>query len=143
MEGCHVPAKWSDISDGFDFVSSGDEFGNEAFVSKETGEVFMRSDYAGDLDELPDDIEGDGYVALPHKRDLDLGGRLVDRFAEEVVPEHADNIRDIFAGKGAYRRLKNYLDRAGQLDRWYEFETVETEKALRAWCEENGIALAD
>jgi hypothetical protein len=115
-----VPAKWSDISDGFDFANSGDEFGSEAFVCKETGEVFMRSDYAGDIDEIPDDIDGDGYVALPRKRDLDL-----------------------FAGKGAYRRLKNYLERAGELDRWYEFETIETEKALRAWCEENGIALAD
>ncbi len=138
-----MPAKWSDISNGFDFANSGDDFGCEAFVSRETGEVFMRSDYAGDVDEIPDDIEGDGYVALPHRRDLDLGGRLVGRFAEEVVPQHADNIHDIFAGKGAYRRLKNYLERAGQLDRWYEFETVETEKALRAWCEENGIELVD
>jgi hypothetical protein len=138
-----VPAKWSEISDGFDFANSGDEFGVEAFVSKQTGEVFWRGDDAGALDEIPDDIDGDGYLALPRKRDLDLGGRLVGRFAEEIVPEHADNIRDIFAGKGAYGRLKNYLDRAGLLDRWYEFENAETEKALRAWCEENEIELVD
>jgi len=138
-----VPAKWSDISLGFDFANSSDDVRNEVFVSKATGKVFMRSEYAGDVEEMPDDIDGDGYVILPRKRDLDVGGRLVERFAEEVVPEHADNIGDIFAGKGAYRRLKNYLERAGQLNRWYEFETVETEKALRDWCEENGITLAD
>jgi hypothetical protein len=138
-----VPAKWSDISDGFDFANSGDEFGCEAFVSKETGKVFLRSEEMGDIDEIPDDVDGDGYVPLPHRRDLDLGGKLVGRFAEEVIPEHADDIRDIFARKGAYRRLKNYLERAGQLERWYEFETVETEKALRGWCEKNGIALVD
>jgi hypothetical protein len=137
-----MPAKWSDITDGYEFVNSGDEFGNQAFVSKETGEVFLRSDYNGDIDETPDDIDdGALYVALPHRRDLDLGGRLVSRFAEEILPQHADKIDDIFAGKGAYRRLKNYLERVGELNRWYEFEAVETEKALRAWCEENEIEI--
>jgi hypothetical protein len=138
-----VPAKWSDISDGFDFANSGDEFGAEAFVSKQTGKVIWRGEGVDDLEEIPDDIDGDGYLALPRKRDLDVGGRLVGRFAEEIVPEHADNIRDIFAGKGAYRRLKNYLDRAGLLERWYDFENTETEKALRAWCEDNEIELVD
>ena len=136
-----MPAKWSDISVAFEFVNSGDEFGNEAFVSKETGEVVMRSDFADDVEELPDDLDSDKYLSLPHRRDLDLGARLVGRFAEEIVPQHADNIRNIFEGKGAYRRLKNYLERVGELARWYEFEAAETEKALRAWCEEIGIEL--
>ena len=133
-------AKWSEISKAFDF--GGDEV--DGFISKETGKVYMRSDYDPGIEELPEDLDDDElYLAVPKKRDLDLGGRLVDRFAEEVATDRAEDIRDVFAGKGAYRRLKSYLQRHGLLDKWYEFENAETEKALRAWCADEGIELEE
>jgi hypothetical protein len=134
-----MPTEWKDIEIAYLFA---DVDGNEAFVSKTTGKTYLRSpDF--DAEGVPDDIDGDGYVALPNRRDLDLGGRLVERFAAEVLPQHADKIGNIFSGKGAYGRFKNYLDRVGELKRWFEFEDAETKKALRAWCAENGIEIED
>jgi hypothetical protein len=139
-----MPAKLTDLSLAFGFANSGDGYGNQAFVSRRTGEVYMRSEYGDPISDMPEDIDDDAlYLVLPDKRDLNLGGRLVDRFAEEIAPEHADDIHDVFAGKGAYRRLKSYLQRKGLLERWYAFENAEEERALRAWCAENGIALED
>ena len=38
---------------------------------------------------------------------------------------------------------KALLVRRRALDRWHEFEAKATETALREWCAENGIELAD
>lgn len=134
-----VAVAWNEIEDAYLFVDSGDEYGNEAYVSRETGKVYWRSEEGGELDELPEEIDPDLYVALPHKRDLDLGTRLVMRFADEVLPDHADEIGDIFSRKGAYRRFEDFLARIHALERWYEFENAETEKALREWREAHGL----
>jgi hypothetical protein len=130
---------WDDILTAFEFVSH-DGFGNQAFVCRETGAVYWRSEYADDSEELPDDIEdGTKYQALPSARDLDLGARLVMRFADEVLSDHADKIAAIFSRKGAYARFKDYLARIGALDQWHEFENAAREKALREWCAEHGL----
>jgi hypothetical protein len=134
-----MPVAWDDILMAFEFVSH-DGFGNQAFVSSETGAVYWRSEYGDESDELPDDIEsGAKYLAIPGARDLDLGTRLVMRFADEVLSDHADKIAAIFSRKGAYARFKDYLARIGALDQWYEFENAAREKALREWCAEHGL----
>jgi hypothetical protein len=38
-------------------------------------------------------------------------------------------------------KFKDLLDRKDLLQAWYDFEAAETEKALRAWGEENGLAI--
>jgi len=126
-----MPVAWDDILSSFEFVSH-DGFGNQAFVCRETGAVYWRSAYGDEIDELPDDIEsGTKYLAIPDPRDLDLGIRLVMRFADEVLSDHADEIAAIFSRKGAYARFKDYLERIGALDQWYEIEAAAREKALR------------
>lgn len=136
-----MPAAWDDILMAFEFVSHGD-FGNQAFVCHETGAVYWRSANGDETEELPDDIEnGAKYLAIPSARDLDLGTRLVMRFADEVLSDHADKIAEIFSRKGAYARFKDYLARIGALDQWYEFENAAREKALRAWRREHGLVV--
>ena len=83
-----------------------------------------------DLDELPDDIDSGDYLALPGPRDLDLGSRLVMRFADEVLSDHADEIARIFSRKGAYAWFKDFLVRLGALDKWRDYENAATEKAM-------------
>ena len=107
----------------------------------------MRSDFS-DLDELndelPDDIEDDEkYIALPDKRELGLGKPLVLDFAREFLPNDFDEVRYIFSKKGAYPKFKALLARRSAVDRWYEFESKATERALRSWCELNSIAVTD
>ena len=135
-----MPVAWNEILDALEFLSSSAEFGNSAWVCRETGAVHMHSDWDEELWPLPEDIDdGRKYVALPSPRDLDLGTRLVMRFAAERLDEHYDEIAAIFSRKGAYRRFKDFLVRLGALDDWYAYEAEAKEKALRKWCAENGV----
>lgn len=133
--------KYSDIEDAFLFVSMAPPFEHYAYLNKETGETYYVSEL-GDSDELPDDLEdNDKYITIPHKNDLNLGRDLVFDFISAVLPAELRRVREIFSGKGAYARFKDWLESKGQLEVWYEFEKQTVEKALRSWCKENDIAL--
>jgi len=136
-----MPVAWDEILSAFEFASMG-ETDNAAFLCRETGKIFYRSDLSDDLDELPDDIEdGTKYVAVPGQHDLDLGRRLVMRFAAEDFADHYDDVAAIFSRSGAYRRFKDLLIREEALERWYAFEAAAKEQALREWCAENDVAV--
>lgn len=139
--------KLGDLEDAMDFVSSGDEFGNAAWVRRDTGEVLWHSDFMDAADELgpaPEDIDNeDRYVAVPDKRDLGLGKPLVLEFVRAHLPECFEQVYGIFSHRGAYARFKDLLDRHNSLDAWYQWEEEKTRQALRDWCADNGVKLAD
>lgn len=80
---------------------------------------------------------------LPSKRELGLGKPLALNFAREFLPNDIDDVQRIFARRGAYPRFHNLLIRREIRDRWHEFEAKAAERALRDWCEDNGIELSD
>jgi hypothetical protein len=134
-----MPVDFEEIVLALEYLDSG----GEAVVCRRTGKVYVHSDVA-DLDELPDDVDDDeNYVGIPSKHDLGLGKPLVLDFAREILPDDYDEIRSIFSRSGAYSRFKTFLTRRRALERWYDFEAKATERALREWCEENSIELAD
>ncbi len=133
--------KYREIEDAFEFVSFGMPEDHQAVLDKATGKIYYRSDF-GDFDEIPDEIrESESCVEIPHKRDLDLGNRLVFRFVRAVTPDAEDRVRGFFSGRGAYARYKDWLESEGLLQQWYDFEAGESEKALRQWCADEGIEL--
>jgi hypothetical protein len=135
-----MPVSFADLLLAFEFVSSGSFGEHEVFLCKESGKTYWGSDYGGEEDELPEDIDDDErYVQVPDKRELDLGNVLALKFAGEFLPDDFDDVRRIFDRRGAYARFKDLLQRRRVLDQWYEFEARATEAALRAWCEENAI----
>ena len=142
-----MPTSFSDIELAFEFVSSNSVGLNEAFLCRRTGKIYWRSDSMDveDLnDELPDDVEdGERYIAIPGKRDLDLGKPLVLNFASEFLPNDFDDVRYMFSKSGAYKKFRALVTRRNVLDQWYEFESKATVRALREWCELNSIELAD
>jgi hypothetical protein len=134
-----MPIAWDDILLAFEFVSAGDS-DNSAYLCRETGAMFWRSEIGDNFEVLPDDIDdGAKYLALPDPRDLDLGKPLVMRFADEELADRYDEVAQIFSRRGAYRRCRDLLTREGVLDKWYAFEAAAKEKALREWCAENGV----
>jgi hypothetical protein len=141
-----MPCSFQDILSAFEFVDTS-VVTNEAFLCLRTGKIYFRSDFtdAEDLnDEMPDDIEDEEkYIAIPGRRELDLGKPLVLDFAREFLPDDFDDVRDIFSRRGAYRKFRALVTRRNVLDRWYEFENKATERALREWCELHSIELAD
>jgi hypothetical protein len=130
-----------EISDAFDFVSFGSMYEHQAFLDKETGKIYYHSEFGDDLEELPEDIDCDRYIGIPHKNDLDLGKDLVLNFAYRYLSENVEEVQAMFSRKGAYSKFKNFLENKGILEEWYDFETKEQEKALRAWCESRSIQI--
>ena len=121
--------KFSDIQDAFLFVSSAGYGMNMAILCKDTGQILYHSEM-GDLDEIDDD-------------DLDMGQSLIFEFVEMQSPGDYNDVQQIFRKRGAYRRFKDFLERKGLLEMWYDFENKREEQALRQWCLENEIELSD
>ena len=129
------------IESAFLYVSMAQEFMNNAFLCKETGQIFYASEF-GDSDELPEDIDDpERYIALPHKNELELGKRLVFEYVSKFLPDDFNQVVSIFRKRGAYSRFKDLLYKKGLLDDWYKFEDEHTKKALVQWCTDNDIEL--
>jgi hypothetical protein len=147
---CSFNPKWSeqimavsfdDIENAFFFVSMDQQFMHNAYLCKETGEIFYTSEM-GDSDELPEDIDDqDKYISIPHRNELDLGKALVIEFTSEYLPEELDRVYSIFRRKGAYSRYKDFLESKGVLEDWYKFENERQKVALKKWCQENNIEI--
>jgi hypothetical protein len=138
-----VPVSFQDILHSFEFVESSGAEEHQAILCRRTGKVYWRSESL-DLeefnDELPDDVEDDEkYIAIPDKRELGLGKPLALDFAREFLPDDFDEVRYMFSKRGAYKKFRALLIRTNALDRWYDFESKATERALREWCEFNSI----
>ena len=100
---------FGEIESAYQFVSSGTRYEHQAFLSRETGEIFFSSEM-GESDELPDDVDSERYVAIPDKWDLDLGEPLVMEFVARHLPEGLDAVHAMFRKRGAYARFKAFLD---------------------------------
>jgi hypothetical protein len=138
-----MPVSFSDLFEAFLFASFGQPYENDAYLCKESGQIYMHSEHV-DMDELPEDIEdGSKYIRIPHKNDLDVGRSLVFVFVSERLPNELDEVERYFSRRGAYARFKDLLARKEALDAWYEFEANAQRKALREWCEENSIEITD
>jgi len=131
---------FDEIENAFMFVSMDQPYMHNAYLCKETGQIFYTSEI-GDSDELPEDIDDPKYISIPHRNDLDLGKALVIEFTSEFLPEEIKRVYSIFRSRGAYSRYKDLLDDKGLLDKWYKFENERQQAALKEWCVENDIKL--
>ena len=138
-----MPVSFADLQLAFEFVSAGDMGENEAWLDRQSGEIYYRSAYGDNEEELPDDIADERYIAIPDKRELDLGKPMVLDFASQFLPDDYEEIDRIFRRRGAYRRYKDLLVQRGALECWYNFSNKAEEAALRAWCAAHGIELSD
>jgi hypothetical protein len=140
-----MPVSFNKLLDAYLFVSMSGPDRNEAFVCLASGEIYYRTELLDeDEQELPDDIDdGEKYLRVPDKRELDLGKPLVLAFTREFLPDDYGRVRNIFGGRGAYASFKGLLSRRGVLEQWYEFESKAEEEALREWCNSHSIELTD
>ena len=140
-----MSVKFGDLQLAFEFVSLGGLGENRAILDIQTDRLYWHSEIGDNFeeDELPENLDDERYIEIPHKNELDLGTSLVFDFVREFLPDDYDEIRQTFRRRGAYGRFKDMLMRRGALDRWHEFSAKAEEAALRAWCAENAIELAD
>ncbi len=134
-----VRVRFEDIQDAIESVTSAPGGENTALLNKVTGHVYWHS-VAADIEEIPQEIQDFAdVVAIPHGNDLDLGRALVFRFVELKIPAAHDHGRAMFSRPGAYARYKDLLASKNLLEEWYDFCEKARDRALREWCEENGI----
>jgi len=134
--------RFNDIKDAFFFVSSASYGMHSAVLSKETGQIYYRSEM-GDLDQISDeDLDWEMCIDIPHKNDLGLGRQLVFEFIERHLPDEYHRVQYFFRKRWAYSRLKDLLESKGLLQSWYDFESQREEQVLRQWCEDNEIKLS-
>ena len=135
--------KYTDLEFAVEFVSGGDIMDAQAYISRNSGEIYFVSDDS-DLDEaeVPDDVgDPELYAEVPAKRDLNLGKRLVLKFAAGELPDRYEEIDAIFRRRGAYSRFKELLAEADKLDAWYEYESSAMEAAIFDWAESEGLTV--
>lgn len=132
--------KYTDIEDAIEFVSSALPEIDRVVYDKRTKQFYYSSELS-DEDEIPEDLDWDQCVEIPHKTELDLGENLVFQFIEQYLPDEEETIYRIFSRPGAYRRFKVFLKHHNMLQQWYDFEEMETRRAVKEWCEENAIEI--
>ncbi len=124
---------------------SSDFMDNEAYICRQTGQIYWVAGDPGVIDEeeeVPEDIhDADKYIPVPDKRYLDLGNQLAFDFTSQYLAERYDDVRGMFRRKGAYRRFKDVLERNGLLEEWYRYSDERAAKALAEWCESEGLSV--
>lgn len=142
MTNPRVPVDLDDLEMAMMMVDnpSGDEV--SAYVCRTTGRVLVDASAFDGENELPDDVlDATRYVPVPGRRELDLGNRLAFDFASRHMTDAHDEVRAIFSRRGAWARFKDLLERRGNLDNWYDYQSAAERTALREWAEENGLEL--
>mgnify|MGYP001129761215 CR=1 FL=1 len=134
--------KFSDVLDLFELVNFGSPYDHQGYICKSTGKTYFYSEFGDNEEELPDDIDEEKYLIIPHKSELNLGRNLVFDFAVEHLPSEYERIRSIFRNRGAYARFKLLLEASSKIEQWYKFEAEHTEKALRDWCSTQGVEIS-
>jgi hypothetical protein len=104
--------------------------------------MYWRSE-EGDLDEISDqELPSDRCIESPHKNELGLGHEFVFEFVAEHLPDESEQVQEMFRKRGAYAAFKDLLEFKGLLQSWYDFEDEREERALRQWCDENGLEVS-
>jgi len=135
-----VPVDLSELADSLEGGLSGDAGGLLDLVTGQIwpGEVL---DYpAPDLCDLPDvDDDPDRWLELPTPISGDRWRDMRD-FAEMLPEPHHQRLRDAIDGRGAFRRFRRELDRAGEdvRDRWLAFREERALGRTRAWLAGDG-----
>lgn len=134
----------SELEDALQWNSAGDFGEQQAWFCRDTGKIHWHTELDDNFEELPEDIDNaTRYLALPSKRDLDLGNALALQFAQEQLPDQYDDIYALLHHRHAYARYKVVLEKYEKLDAWYDYEAQAAKSALRRWCMDNDLLLAD
>jgi hypothetical protein len=132
----------SDLLEGFECVSAGEFVDAVAYVSLDTGVVYLVGEGMEADDDTPaDPLTSNRYRAIPARRHLDLGKTLALCPARRHMPNDVDAIAGYFRHPGACARLMELVDGRGRPEQWFEFEAKSVHVALAEWCSGNDLEL--
>lgn len=83
------------------------------------------------------------YVRVPIGAEYGAPG-ILDAFASSLTDRALRNeVRDAIRGRGAFRRVKDTLDRRGMLELWHRYEEQRQLACAREWLASEGIQIDD
>lgn len=134
---------YDDLQSAFNFVSAAAPYERNAYIAKDTGEVFHAAQIYDAYKRVPPDVDdGERYWSVPHRQDLDLGGRLELKFVAEHMPARLAVAEEFFHRRGAHAKFHELVEKEGKQALWRQYEHDATELALRRWATDEGLALA-
>jgi len=69
---------------------------------------------------------------------------MMQRFAAGLDnQDHSQTLPNAIHGLGAFRYFKDQLKQLGLADAWYKFRDSEYRRPALAWCQENGVEVAE
>jgi hypothetical protein len=81
-----VHVDWDELQNTFEFVSLEEVGSHEAVLCRKTGKFLWLTEQFDGADEWPDDADDEEkYLAIPHKKELDLGKPLVFAYSGSVA----------------------------------------------------------
>jgi len=72
--------EFKEIEEAFDFVSFAQMCEHQAFLDRESGKIYWYSEFGDNEEELPENLDNEKYIEIPHKKELGLGKGLVFDF---------------------------------------------------------------
>lgn len=131
---------FADLQSAFDWIAAGSLMRAEAYIDLRDGRVWCVSEDAG-IEEAkpPPDLDSGHYLAVPDKRNLDLGRQLAFDFARRYLPRDFDRVRAMFHRRGAYGRFRELVEARGLRQQWFDFRDAAERHATIAWAESNGL----
>ena len=130
---------YSDLWDAFEWVAAGQLLDAAAYIDRRDGRIHYTSSDTPDDEALPTELDGDDYLRVPDKRELDLGQTLVFDFTRDVLPDDYDEVRAMFHRRGAYGRFRALVERRGRMQAWYDYRDAAERRAMTEWAESNGL----
>lgn len=132
-----------DLQTAFMYVSGGPPFERNAYIAKDTGQVYQAGQGYDAFKRVPVDVDdNERYWSVPHRQDLDLGGKLELKFVEDYIPEKFAVAEEFFHRRGAHAKFHDLVEQQGMDAHWRQYEHEATVKALRLWAQVEGLSLA-
>jgi len=124
------------IAEEFELIDSE----TTVFYNIETGEFDSLADYYNEDSDDSERFEEECWISAPSQLDIDEYS-IMEEFADTVTDEHTQELLIVaLNGKGAFRRFKDAVSRAGLREEWFSFRHAAFCEIAREWCEDNGIA---
>lgn len=129
---------YSDLLEAYESFAGISDYEATVFVNIEKEKIVLW--YAEGLvdDEEHERVECEltqgKWMELPKKQELNLGVKLVFRFANAYFSEDdIQKVSRIFSRKGAYQKWRSFLESKDMVQEWYRFRDEEQDKALKRW----------
>jgi len=141
MEEQGIAFSLTDVIDALEGTSDDIRY----YANPSTGMIVFSSEMFGteDFDDFDEDeLEGDEWVALPDRFDIDSWSFMRD-YAWAIGGGEGDELLDAIHGKGAFRNFRRLVERRGALESWHAYENMRYRELAVGWLDENGLPWKD